>query len=87
VHHPRLWPPEELIYNSTITVTMTAETPGSIVYYTVDGSTPSEAALRYTGGIIVDSTGSTVIRAIAVKDGIRSEIISAIYIIRRRERR
>ena len=47
------------------------------IYYTTDGSTPTESSTRYHGGFEV-SGGTTVIKAISVEDGkFPSEVASA----------
>lgn len=64
---------------STVTVTITCETAGAEIYYTTDGSTPSITSLHYTGAFSV--TVPTVVRAIALKAGMRdSNVASADYI-------
>ena len=59
-------------------VTIT-ETTGADIYYTLDGTDPSDASTPYTGAIAVGST--TTIKAIAIKDSKSSNIASATYTI------
>lgn len=67
-------------YTSAQSVTITDTTPGAIVYYTTDGSTPSTNSLLYTGPIAVNATET--INAIAVAGGyINSSVASATYTI------
>ncbi len=66
-------------YNETQTVTLTPENGGTI-YYTTDGSHPTEDSTVYTGPITVNKT--TVIRAIAKEDGkFSSKIKNRTYLI------
>ncbi len=64
---------EEGIYAQNIRVTLTSETEGAFIYYTLDGTTPTRASKLYTGPIAVNGRMgeyvTTVITAIAVKDG------------------
>lgn len=55
---------------------------GSIIYYTTDGSFPTNKSKKYTDEITINKT--TVIKAIAYKeDYIESEIVSRTYIVGR----
>ena len=68
------------MYSSSQPVTITDSTPGSVIYYTTNGTAPSASSTKYTGGITVASTES--IQAIAVASGYsNSAVASAIYII------
>lgn len=49
-------------------VTISCGTKGATIYYTTDGTTPSEASTLYTGTFNV-STEGTVVKAIAYADG------------------
>lgn len=64
------------IYTAPFTLTISAE-DGAEIYYTVDGSDPSENSLKYVGGLEIDKT--MVIKAIAIKNGVKSEFASAEY--------
>ncbi|MBQ8100921.1 MAG: chitobiase/beta-hexosaminidase C-terminal domain-containing protein [Paludibacteraceae bacterium] len=66
-------------YNSNQQVTLTCTTEGAKIYYTTDETTPTETSTEYTTPITVDKT--TTIKAIAIKDGISSEVAIAKYVI------
>ena len=56
------------VYYSTVNVTMSSATPGATIYYTTDGSTPSDTnGLTYTAPIAVSAT--TTVKAIAYATG------------------
>jgi hypothetical protein len=66
-------------YTGTQSVAITAPT-GAIVYYTVNGSTPTTSSTAYSGPITVSSTET--IKAIAVESGMaNSAVTSASYTI------
>ena len=66
------------VYTSTQEVEITCATPDASIYYTLDGSAPTAAGFRYEKPITVSKT--TVIKAIAVKNGMRdSDIKEANY--------
>ena len=64
---------------SPIQVSITSPTSGSTVYYTIDGSTPTEGSRQYIGAFTI--TADTIVRAIAFKDGTKSSITSAEFVI------
>lgn len=70
--------PEEGTYYSTQSVELTAGA-GATIYYTTDGTTPTESSATYSSAIAVSST--TTIKAIAVKGGKSSAVASATYTI------
>ncbi len=66
-------------YVGTQNVTLSCATDGATIYYTTDGTTPTDASTAYTGAISVTST--TTIKAIAIKDAESSDVASATYTI------
>lgn len=73
-------------YESTVSVTISCDTPDSSIYYTTDGTNPTvptapaTTSTRYTGAIFISST--TTLKAIAVKLNLQqSEVVSATYTI------
>ena len=66
-------------YTQAQTVSINSSTSGAAIYYTTDGSTPSSSSTPYTGAITISKT--TTIKAIAIKDGTRSNVSSATYTI------
>ncbi len=63
-------------YDQPVTVELTG---GGTIYYTLDGSRPTEASASYTGPIIID--GVTTIRAICSADGRTGAIANYTYVI------
>lgn len=67
-------------YTSIQTVTISTDTEGADIYYTIDGSEPTTSSNKYSKPISVDET--MTIKAIAVKDGMaNSTVASATYTI------
>lgn len=66
-------------YTSRQTVSLSASYDR--IYYTVDGSVPTENSTRYTGPIVLGE-GTTVLQAIGINDkNISSDVISRKYVI------
>ena len=64
------------IDKSTGSTTITCSTEGATIYYTTDGSNPTESSSKYNGPFTVGYGG--IVKAIAVKDGwLSSDIGSA----------
>jgi len=61
-------------YAATQTVNLYCLTPGAVIYYTTDGSTPDDTDTLFTGPITVEDT--TTIKAIAYKNGVASSVFS-----------
>jgi hypothetical protein len=66
-------------YTTAQSVTLADAASGAIIYYTVDGSTPSAASPAYTGPITVSN--SVTLKAVAVLAGLTSAISSCSYVI------
>ena len=64
-------------------VTITTGTSGATVYYTVNGTTPS--ATNYAGSglktVTLTVTQSVTVKAIAIKDGVSSNVVTATYTV------
>jgi hypothetical protein len=62
-------------------VEISSASPGTTIYYTTDGSTPTTASTHYTGAFLV-GVGTTTVRAIAVATGwSQSNVATATYTI------
>lgn len=68
------------VYGETQTVTISCTTEGAAIYYTTDGSTPTEDSTPYTNPITVEET--TTINAIAIADGEQSAVATGKFVIR-----
>ncbi len=67
-------------YTSTQTVTLADATPGAVIYYTTNGSTPTTASAVYSTALTVSAT--TTVKAIAAASGYsNSAVSSATYTI------
>ena len=55
-------------------VTLTTNTEGATIYYTLDGSVPTDKGIRYNEPIVLNE--NSVIKAIAVKEGLESSAVS-----------
>src|SRR5206468_198977 len=68
------------IYVSSVSVTITASTPGAAIYYTTDGSIPTPSSTPYTAPISLAQT--TTLKAIAVApDYTTSAVASGTYTV------
>lgn len=68
------------IFTGSQTITLTSSTEGATIYYTTDGTDPTEESTPYTDPITVSET--TTIKAIAVAEGYdNSAVASATYTI------
>ena len=63
------------IYKDTMQVTISSATEGAMIYYTIDGMTPSINSTPYEKPIDVVKT--TVIKAFAIKTGIKDSPVSS----------
>ncbi len=67
-------------FSSSQAVTLVSLTPGSQIFYTTDGTSPTTSSNRYSVPIVV--TSSTVIKAFTTASGLRnSPIVTANYAI------
>lgn len=66
--------PQSGTYFTDQAVSIACVTPGSILYFTIDGTTPTTASYRYTNPILV--TKNSTLRALAVKSGFSNSQIA-----------
>ena len=67
-------------YTEAQSVEISCATEGATIYYTTDGTDPTNESTRYTGAVTISST--TTLKAIAIKDGMNnSEVATALYTI------
>lgn len=60
-----------------VTVTLTCETEGAKIYYTLDGTTPTAESTEYAAPVVVKYEDRTVtVKAVAVLDGVLSSVAS-----------
>lgn len=69
----------EGLYTTAQMVNLSCVTDGAEIHYTIDGSRPTELSPVYNSPI--ELSASLVIRAIAIKNGIKSEQLHASYVI------
>lgn len=67
------------LYKEPKEVKISCITEGADIRYTTDGSRPTETSPKFSGTILVNKT--MTIRAVAVKGGVKSEIMTAKYAI------
>jgi hypothetical protein len=68
-------------YSKAVTLKLKDSTRGAVIYYTMDGWTPTAESTRYTGPITIDST--TTLQAIAISPyGGRSRVATAVYTLK-----
>ncbi len=66
-------------YETAQTVSITCETTGATIYYTLDGTNPTTSSTPYTSALTISET--TTVKALAVKDGEQSAVATAKYTI------
>ncbi|MBR6770887.1 MAG: chitobiase/beta-hexosaminidase C-terminal domain-containing protein, partial [Lachnospiraceae bacterium] len=75
---------EEGTYKEIKTVEISTATEGAVIYYTTDGTEPTQSSIEYTQPFTVDTT--ITLKAIAVKEGMESsEVATAVYTIEKEE--
>ena len=72
--------PDGGTYDSYVEVSFTCATDGAAIYYTTDDSQPTANSHRYTEPFRI--TTSSIVKAIAVKEGAESYVARAVYVIK-----
>ncbi|MBO7381973.1 MAG: chitobiase/beta-hexosaminidase C-terminal domain-containing protein, partial [Muribaculaceae bacterium] len=67
-------------FENEVTVTITAEEADEI-RYTLDGSNPNAESTLYAEPIVINEVGTTTVKAIAIKNGLVSDAVSAEFTI------
>lgn len=69
-------------YATAQLVTLSCSTADSVMYYTLDSSTPTTSSLLYSDSTKIKVTGSVTVKAIAIANGMKpSAVVSATYTI------
>ena len=75
---PEITPASGFVYTTSQTVTITCATPDASIYYTTDGTTPTQNSTLYTASFTIDS--NVTIKAKAFKPGdVPSMVATATY--------
>jgi len=67
-------------YKKRVTIDLSCNDPSATIYYTRDGSIPSKRSIRYKGEPFTLKT-TTVVRAVAIRNDRKSNIVSNTYLI------
>lgn len=68
-------------YSAAQKVTLKSATSGAVIYYTLNGATPTSKSTKYTGAISIAK--NTTLKAVAVKSGMSSSaVLTVAYYIR-----
>ncbi len=72
--------PQPGTFDASQQIALSSTTPGAVIHYTTDGSTPTESSPVYAGPIAVDKT--TTVNAIAMAPGLpASEVASGTFTV------
>ncbi|MDR2570474.1 MAG: CotH kinase family protein, partial [Oscillospiraceae bacterium] len=75
---------EEFFYNETINVTISANSPNSVIYYTIDGTIPTSESERYEHPlkfVAEEDVRATVLKAVAIDGKVRSPVFTHSYFV------
>jgi hypothetical protein len=65
------------VYTSAQSVTLSDSTPGAVIYYTTDGTTPSIHSAMFTAGTPLQINANTTVQALAVASGFSNSAVSS----------
>ena len=66
------------VFDAAFDLHLSTETDGATIYYTTDGTTPTSSSSTYSTKIAI-SAATTTVKAIAMKNGLTSDVASATY--------
>ncbi|MDR2570124.1 MAG: CotH kinase family protein [Oscillospiraceae bacterium] len=75
---------EDFFYNETINVTISANSPNSVIYYTIDGTMPTSESERYEYPLKIvaeEDVRATVLKAVAIDGKVRSPVFTHSYFV------
>lgn len=68
--------PEGGLQSGPVTVSISSSTPGAVIHYTLDGSTPDANSTVYTAPFVVSTT--TTVRAITIAPGYTPSLVTSV---------
>ncbi len=69
-------------FHDSFTVELKTNYKGAVIYYTLDGTTPTDKSIRYTEPVRISEEGTTVLTAVIIdEEGDYSEPVSETYIL------
>jgi len=79
---PPSFTPAAGVYAKAQSVTLSDSTPGAVIHYTTDGTTPTPSSAKYSVGTPLQISSTTTLQAIAFASGYSSSTVAlAIYTI------
>ncbi len=66
-------------FTNAVSISMIDNSPGAAIYYTLDGSVPTAASLRYAGPFVL--TSNAVAHAIAIETGAVSSAVNSVSFV------
>lgn len=66
-------------FSNNASITITSNTVGALIYYTTDGTKPTESSTLYSGAISLTTNGTHTLKAVAVKGDLKSSVETATY--------
>ena len=71
---PEISPTLDAVFTNSVAVTITDATAGSVIHYTLDGSSPTAASSLYSGTLKLTQTAT--VKAVAIKPGLGGSVIA-----------
>lgn len=68
--------PSSKEFSETFQATITCETAGADIYYTLNGTTPSASSTKYNGAISIAAGADVTLKAIAIKSGLTNSSVA-----------